>query len=88
MSENNRNGQHVRWEVFVVIISLITVVFGYFANRVDTKLDVIGNRIHEIDKNQAILQQRTKVLEGLTPNETNMIRNGIQRALNSFKSHE
>lgn len=82
MSENNKNNNHVRWNVFVFVITLILMAFGWFGQRIDSKLNVLGDRLHEIDKTQAVLEQRTKLLEGLDSNQINMIKNGILRALN------
>ena len=59
------------------------MAFGWFGQRIDSKLNEVGEKLHEVDKGQAILEQRTKVLEGLTPNQINMIKNGILRALNN-----
>ena len=82
MSENN-NSQHVRWEVFVFIIGLITVVFAYFATKVDTRLESIGENLHQIDKRTLLLEERTKIFESFTPNQTNMLKNSFLRVLNS-----
>lgn len=81
MSNETKNA-HVRWEVFVFIVSILMGVFIWFVTRIDNKLEMIGENLHSVDKRILLLEERTKLFEGLDFKQTNMIKDGILRAIN------